>query len=1098
MTRFLRYLRVWLPCFTLLFIFIPTFAQSSTATLSGTVEDQNGAPIPTVSVTVENVGTRIKREVTTNENGYFTMPLLQPGEYTLLVRRDGFASVQIPTVILNVGDQKSLQIAMKVGDVNAAVEVRSDASTVRTDGSVGTVIDRQFVENIPLNGRSFQSLLELTPGVVLAPAGSATQTGGQFSVNGQRTNSNYFTVDGVSANAGVSSDNSGFVGLAGSGQLPALTTVGTTSSLVSVDALQEFRIQTSTYAPEFGRTPGGQISLVTRSGENKFHGTLFEYIRNDVLDANDWFANANSLERAPLRQNQFGGTFSGPVFLPRFGEGGSSWYNGKNRTFFFFSYEGLRLIQPRTALFDVPNLCVRGRRPVSECSGLNQGAAATVWRPYLDTIPLPNREDILDASGNPTGFAKFAASYSNESRFDTTAIRFDQQIGSLNFFGRYSRTPSFSKTRVGVLSSIESKSQINDTLTVGSTWLITNQIVNDLRINYTRNAAPYSLDAVEFGGGIIPPIASIFPSGRTPENSRVTFVVSGGGNLQWGANNVNSVQRQFNLVEGLTATVGNHQMKFGADFRRIFPSFADGSSDFVQQTIVVTLANLRAGTFTSYQLLRTDDKAHEAVFDNLSLYTQDTWQINPRFTLTYGVRWEFVPPPRSGPTSALTFENMDTLSGSSPQARFAPPGTPFWNTRYNNFAPRIGVSYQVVNKASRELVLRGGTGIFYDLGYGGIANSLTGLTYPFFAQITYSNLPFPLTPVQSVLPIPGSSNVGQIFLDDIKLVLPRVYQWNVSAEQSLGTRQVLSVSFIGSEGRKLLKREQYNQVNILNTPPPVSTVFVTRNLGYANYRALQIQFQRRLTNGIQGLVSYTLGRSRDTASGDVETTVPQERASQDLTYGYSDFDVRHNLTAAISYRVPKINTVPWLQWVLRDWGVDSMFRFRTAFPIAITSSVPFPPGNLTVRSNLIPDVPIWINDPAAPGGRRINTAPPTDAQVTAAGCTARTATNAKGAFCTPLPGTQGNSRGLIRGFNARQIDLAFRREFPLFERSKLQLSWEIFNITNTPNFGAIQGNLTSSIFGTTTNMLGQQLGGLSATYQIGGSRSMQAGIKFIF
>src|SRR6266536_1781442 len=268
-------------------------AQSATATLSGSVVDANGAVIPGVQITIENNGTTFRREITTNDEGNFTIPLLQPGTYTILARREGFAPVRVTDVVLNVGDQKALQIQLKAGDVNATVTVDSNAETVRTDGSLGTLVDRQFVAPMPLNGRSLQALIQLTPGVVLTANTGGATSGAQFSVNGQRTTSNYFMVDGVSANTGINVSTFSFPGVSGSGQTAGTTALGGTNSLVSLDALQEFRIETSSYAAEFGRTPGGQISLVTRGGTNQFHGNVSYYFRNEALDANNWFANAN-------------------------------------------------------------------------------------------------------------------------------------------------------------------------------------------------------------------------------------------------------------------------------------------------------------------------------------------------------------------------------------------------------------------------------------------------------------------------------------------------------------------------------------------------------------------------------------------------------------------------------------------------------------------------------------------------------------------------------------------------------------------------------------------------------------------------------------
>src|ERR1051325_2687926 len=386
---------------------LAVYAQSASATLSGTVEDQNGAIVPGVNVTVMNVDTSARRQVNTNESGSFTVPLLPPGRYTITARRDGFSPVEVPNLVLNVGDQKALQIQLKAGDVNAQVTVSSDASTVKTDGSLGTVVDRQFVANIPLNGRSLQSLISLTPGVVFTgvPKNSSSGGGGQFSANGQRTNANGFTVDGVSANYGIGAGNGTLVGQSPSGSLPGFTTLGGTNSLVSVDALQEFKILTSNVAPEFGRTPGAQVQLLTRSGTNIFHGTAFDYLRNDVLDAKDWFANRSGLPKAKERQNDFGGVIGGPIV--------------KKRTFFFFSYEGLRVRQPLTAISIVPTVQARQK-------------LADVVKPFFNAFPIPNLPEF------DSGLAQFAASYSDPATLDAYSIRIDHSLGQgIALFGTY-------------------------------------------------------------------------------------------------------------------------------------------------------------------------------------------------------------------------------------------------------------------------------------------------------------------------------------------------------------------------------------------------------------------------------------------------------------------------------------------------------------------------------------------------------------------------------------------------------------------------------------------------------------------------------------
>ncbi|HJX89632.1 MAG TPA: carboxypeptidase regulatory-like domain-containing protein, partial [Pyrinomonadaceae bacterium] len=302
----------------------PLSLHSATASLSGMLLDEQGALVSSVLVTITKVDTGLTRQALTNNEGYFVISALLPGRYMVTARHEGFSVARIDDVVLNVNDQRSLRIELKVGQVSESITVVGTQSVKTESAAVSTLIDRQFVENLPLNGRSFSTLIELTPGVVLTKANYGDQ--GQFSVNGQRSNANYFLVDGVGANFGIGGGV--LLNQTGAGTVPAFSAMGGTNNLVSIDALQEFSIQTSTYAPEFGRTPGAQVSVVTRSGTNNFQGSLFEYFRNETLDANDWFANSRGLKKPPLRQSDFGGVVGGPIL--------------KNRTFFFFSYEGLR------------------------------------------------------------------------------------------------------------------------------------------------------------------------------------------------------------------------------------------------------------------------------------------------------------------------------------------------------------------------------------------------------------------------------------------------------------------------------------------------------------------------------------------------------------------------------------------------------------------------------------------------------------------------------------------------------------------------------------------------------------------------------------
>lgn len=383
-------------------------AQSPNATLRGQVVDSSGGTIAGANIDAVNPATNVRYSTRTNAEGMYVLPELAPASYEIQVSHAGFKTIVKPDVLLNVRDAVVINFTLPLGAVSERVTVEGGAPLINTESAaVSTVVDRQFAENLPLNGRSFQTLIQLTPGVVLTPSTAADF--GQFSVNGQRAVSNYWMVDGVSANIGMSTLANSSNGLAGT--LGSFSVFGGTNSLVSVDALQEFRIQTSTFAPEFGRTPGAQISIVTRSGTNQFHGSLFEYLRNDALDANDWFGNSRGLPKPKERQNDFGGTFSGPIL--------------KDKTFFFFSYEGLRLRLPQIRLTNVPDLTAR------------TSAVSTV-QPFLNMFPLPNGTD-----NTATGIAQFNASFSNPGTLDAYSLRIDHKLNeNLGLFGRFNFSPS--------------------------------------------------------------------------------------------------------------------------------------------------------------------------------------------------------------------------------------------------------------------------------------------------------------------------------------------------------------------------------------------------------------------------------------------------------------------------------------------------------------------------------------------------------------------------------------------------------------------------------------------------------------------------------
>jgi carboxypeptidase family protein/TonB-dependent receptor-like protein len=1059
-------------------------AQSATATLSGSVVDANNAVVPGASVTITNPSTGLQRHATTDEQGHFDIPLLPPSGYTVSVERQGFAPAEVRDVILNVGDQKALRIQLNAGTITEMVQITGDAPLVNESPAVSTVVDRKFVENLPLNGRGFNALLELTPGVTLTKTSAGNQ--GQFSVNGQRASSNYFSIDGVGANTGVTPGVS--LGQSAAGTLPATSILGGLNALVSEDALQEFRVQTSSFAPEYGRTPGAQISIATRSGTNDFHGAAFDYLRNDKLNANDWFGNSRGLARPIERHNDFGGVIGGPILLPRFGEGGKQpGYNGRNRTFFFFSYEGVRLLQPQTKTgYNVPSLAARQAAPASIQS-------------YLNAFPLPNGSVLAN------GVAEFNATYSDPANLDSTSLRIDHSFKSTNLFFRFADAPSSTRTRgaasVYTLSVINESALATRAFTAGATSMLSTRITNDFRVNWTSSSGSAVILLDDFGGARVPADSLLFPSYASKENTLMIFQITGNFTTLIAGKNALNYQKQVNLIDTLSLTQGNHSFRFGGDVRVLHPisgpraydvqvAFNGGvgnPANSTQPAGTVLSGIASSGTITA----RTPNFGIRYI--NVSSFFQDTWRASRRLTFTYGARYDVAPPPIGVDGKTLyAAANVDDL----PNLAFAPAGTPLWKTAFGNIAPRIGLAYSFRSRPRSPLVLRVGAGIFYDL-TGGLLSSQAALV-PNANSRNLGAVPFPYSPQTSIAPVlPAAPPYSGVIVVDPNLKTPRVYQWNVAVEQGLGTASSVSATYVGAQGRRLARNEVLNNANanFLN-------VNLTRSDATSDYHALQLQFRGKVGSYLQALASYSWSHSIDAVSVDTVNTVPAIRADPKLSRGSSDFDVRHLFTSALTFTVPKVESTP-LSFLLRNWSFDAILRTRTAYPVDVTLTRNLGFGNFAFRPDIITGQAIYVNDSSAGGGRRIDNTRPTGIP------------NQVGPFLIPTTLRQGNlGRNVIRGFSMYQADVDIRREVFLTERLRVQLKAEFFNVTNHPNFGDPNGALgsatatgvptVSAAFGRSATMLGRSLGaggatgGLSPLYQVGGPRSVQLSMKLIF
>ena len=1053
-----------------LLVVAPIDGQSPNGTISGLVVDSSGAAIVGAEILIANDATGLQYPGKTNGDGFYLVPNLPPGTYRLQISKVGFKTLIKPDITLNVQDALAINFTLPIGAVSEIVTVTAGAPLVNTqDAAVSTVVDRQFVENLPLNGRSFQTLIMLTSGVVLTA--TSTDEPGQFSVNGQRADANYFTVDGVSANIGVSSV--GGLGQTAGGAVPGFSVLGGTNTLVSVDAMQEFRIQTSSFAPEFGRTPGGQVSIATRSGTNDFHGTLFDYFRNTVLDANNWFNNAATppLPKAPEHQNDFGGVVGGPI--------------NKGKTFFFFSYEGLRLRQPQSQKTTVPD------------TGARQTAAATApgVLPFLDAFPVQNGPEL----GN--GLAEFNASYSSPSTLDAYSLRIDHSLNSkLTMFGRYNYAPSQAASPItGTLSDAAVSTTSTQTFTLGLAGILSKSMNNELRANYSNYRFGTTFRLTSFGGAVPLPDSTVFPPGFSSENGTFGFFAIGAGSFIQGKIATNE-QRQVNLVDNLSVTAGAHSMKFGADYRWLAPFH---SPPAYQQNAVFLGLTGPSGVLsgTALDVIAFAFQSSALLSHNYSVYGQDTWKVTPRLTLTYGLRWDINPPvsgksPNGEPFTVTGLNDPATLS-------LAPRGTPLYSTTYGNVAPRVGAAYQLRQEPGWETVLRGGFGTFYDLGTGSLGNETQG--FPYGASKLLSNVPFPVPAQQAAPPplnlnLPISSNL-YVAVPDLKL--PRTYQWNAAVEQSFGASQTLSLTYVGALGRDLLRQNALQAPNANFSPQ--AFLFVTRNTATSDYHALQLKLQRRLSKGVQALASYTLSHAIDIASNDsYPYNTPAAVANPSVDRGNSDFDVRHSFTAAVSYDLPVPRSKGTARAILGYWSVDTFVLARSALPVMVLDSSVLQDGiQFDVRPDVVPGIPLYVFGAQYPGGKAFN-----PAAFTGLVGDGRTppGTIPVGADGNPLrQGTLG--RNVLRGFDAWQADFAVRRQFHMTDRLTLQFRAEFFNVFNHPNFGdpsAPNNEIINPLFGQSTQNLANSLGtggaggGFNPLYQIGGPRSIQLALKLQF
>jgi hypothetical protein len=711
------------------------------ANLYGRVLDPSEAAVAGASITVVSEETGFRRYAESQADGEYAVGSLQAGVYKITVRKEGFRTMVRFNVRLEAAHAARVDFLLSMGAIEETITVEGTAPLLSPDeASTETRVFHDEIERMPLNGRGLLALLELAPGANVTPA--TRGEAGQFTANGQRPNSNYFTVDGMSANTGVSAG--GLPAQASGGALPAMSAFGSLDSLMPLEAVEEFRVQTSNAAPDVSRLPGAIVALTSRSGSNDFHGSAVFRFRHELLAANDWFANDAGQGRAPLRMEDVSPSLGGPI--------------RRDRSFFFLAYERMVLRGPYVWQQPVPALAARQ-------------TAADWAQPALDLFPAPNGADL----GN--GLAQWNGRNIRPSSLHSGLARMDQAITSRGaFFARYNDSPSANEFGGEQVNRLDLRFQ---SLTMGLNLRPAAKVALDFRVNESQSSAQSTwtqAGASSPAGCALASLTSHFFGGQIPCDSLVRFAISGVGQVVSGSEGVRR-QRQFQLLQSASLNEGRHALRLGFDYRRIVPIRRDATGTL--SVIAEDLAALTSGS--DLWTARSAALSESAVVTEWALWAQDTWQVSRRLTVTPGLRWEFSPPPvTSSPVYFYDPVNNDLTLGQQP----------LWPASYRNFAPRLGAAYQLGRDG--RTVLRGAAGLFYDsslsiatdLINGGplsISSFVSQMYAPFSTQLTYGLMP--------------------------GLKMPRLVQWNVSLDHAFGARDVVSLGYVASTGDRLLRRE---------------------------------------------------------------------------------------------------------------------------------------------------------------------------------------------------------------------------------------------------------------------------------------------------
>jgi len=1067
------------------------FAQSYRGSIRGHVVDPSGGVMVGAKVTARSNATGLTRETVTGSDGGYVLAELPAGGYVVMAQAPNLSPVA-QNVIVNVGLDTTADFDLtQVERRQEQVTVTEESPLVdNTRDVLGEVVDQQLVIDLPLNGRDFGKLVALVPGATVEPSGvAAIQSGfGQFAINGSRDRSNNYTLDGTDNNDPFF-NNSAF-NQAGIGGAPA--------SILPIDAIQEFNLQ-SQFSAEYGRNSGSVVNIITRSGTNHLHGSAFELLRNDALDARNFF-NRDPAPKSAFRNNQFGASLGGPVI--------------GNKTFFFGAYEGQR--ERVTSDF---SLLVPTQTQITEAQQLilgNGGTPSQALTNMLALFPASSTGITPGSVEDKNDVDSFIAKVDHQisptesitGRYAFARSRQVFPLGGLGF-GAGSRLPQFaqsSPTRVQLVSA-----SLLSTVSYGK--------INEVRFGYSRYRTSFnSLDA-NFDPASLGTPTSTFNLGTgklgLPE---IDF---GGVFENLGASGFSiprgRTSQSFQILDNFTWIRGRHTIKFGGEYRRaVIDSFNDNlerglfsfnaadptglalcpAAPGCDDSGALTLVSFYQGN--TFPLVNAGNTRRNTFNNGMSFFAQDDIRLRPTFTLNLGLRWEYF-----GPLG----ESHNLLSNLGRDGNLSLVGTDGLDGAYqrdlNNFGPRVGFAWSLMPKT----IVRGGYGVYFDYvpqdllianftNSAGLATNPIGTKAVVSLSNSYDSTAFDGSNVGApilAVPVPPFPPSGaDIFFTPRNLVTPYVQNWNLNFQQDLTGTVALQLGYVGSKGTKLVRLRDANQPDVNGDRPNTNFGFMDEfaTISSSTYHALQATLRSRDWHGLSGFTGYTWSKSLDDASDGIDfnfatVALPQDSNNLGAEHGPSNFDTRHRFTAAFSYSIPKLFGPKRLS---QGWQLNTIVTAQSGRPVPLVNSDDtsganfdvFPtPSNFHQRPNVVPGVnPInsnWESGPDTIGYLNAN------------------------AFVDPPFGTFGNlGRNEIYGPHFWNADFAVSKNTQLFERLNLQLRAEFFNIFNHPNFAlpnffVVPGSGPAGLI-TQTPDQAQTNPGLGG----GGPRVVQLAAKFTF